>query len=74
MIPLSIKKKHVEVYTGQYQDGTWFASSGDITWLAAEGNSYADVMLEIDQLAMALERNGGQPVVFPLTWRSAEVA
>jgi hypothetical protein len=65
-----LKKKHIEVYTGQYRDGTWFASSSDIPWLAAEGDSCTGVMLEINHLAMALERNGGQAVMFPLTWRS----
>lgn len=65
------KKKHVEVYTGQYRDGTWFASSGDIPWLAAEGDSCTGVMSEINQLAMALIRNGGLPAVFHLTWLTA---
>jgi len=67
-------KKRVEVYTGQYRDGMWFASSCDIPWLAAESDSQSGVMLEINHLAMALEKNGGQAVHFPLTWRSATEA
>jgi hypothetical protein len=70
-----LKKKHIEVYMGQYKDGAWFASSCDIPWIAAEGDSCTGVMLEINQIVMAFEKNGGQAVAFPLAWRSAtEVA
>lgn len=69
-----MQKKRIEVYTGQYADGTWFASSSDIPWLAAESDSCNSVMFEINQLAIALERHGGQAVAFPLTWRTAAEA
>ena len=61
-------KKHVEVFMGQYPGGTWFASSSDIPWLAAEGDSPDEVMLEINHLAIALSKRSEAVIDFPLTW------
>lgn len=61
-------KTKVAVYTGQYLDGTWFASSSDIPWLAAESDNLEALTLEINHLAIALAAKNGQSIELPLTW------
>ena len=63
-------KKQIEVFTGQYHNGMWYASSCEVPWLAAEGSSYNEVVRVIGQIAPVIVAGAGVGS-FKLAWRIA---
>jgi len=63
-------KKQIEVFTGQYHNGMWYASSCEVPWLAAEGSSYDEVVRVIGQIAPVIVAGAGIDS-FKLAWRIA---
>lgn len=48
----------------------WFAFSPDIPWLAAEGDSFEDLIRRIEKIAPVLVRLHGISIPFSLAWRA----
>lgn len=70
--PLLKQIEKIEVVAGQYENGMWYAVTAGMPWLAAEGDSYSEVVRTMDQIAPVLVGNAScMKIDFELVWRMA---
>jgi len=68
-----IKKEVIDVVIGQYGDGSWYATTPDVPWLAAEGGSQKEVMVIFVKIAPILIDGLHPNVPYQLKWHAAEI-
>lgn len=62
----------IPVLFGRDKDDNWFAFSTDICWLAAEGESFDEVLNTLARIAPALVRQHGITLPFSFEWRAIQ--
>jgi len=64
----------IPIFFGCDANDNWFAFSTDICWLAAEGESFDEVLNTLARIAPALVRQHGITLPFALEWHALQAS